>query len=68
METDRSLPDDTICVPHEDLLKSFRAATKSKRVRHEIVENKVLPVLLEPFFGAKPIDLRRSERLRLKNT
>ena len=62
------LPTDTICVRHDDLLKPFRAATKPKRVRHKIVENKIIPVLLEPFFGAKPIDLRRSERLRLKNT
>ena len=59
---------DNLFVRHDDLKHKFRASTKPRRVRRDLNKTRHVPDLLEPFHGAKSLDLRRSERIRLKNT
>ena len=58
---------DNLFTPHDHLKDKFRASTKPRRVRRDLNKVRHVPELLEPFHGAKSEDLRRSERIRLKN-
>ena len=52
--------------PHDHLTNKFRASTKPRRVRRDLNKVRHVPEMLEPFHGGFE-DLRRSERIRLKN-
>ena len=59
---------DSLLVTHDALDDKFRGSTKPRRVRRKLNKKKHVPEFSEPFHGAKSIDLRRSERIRLLNT
>ena len=58
---------DSLFKRHDHLKDEFRASTKPRRVRRDLNKIRHVPEMLEPFYGAKSTDLRRSERIRLKN-
>ena len=58
---------DSLLVTHDALDDKFRGSTKPRRVRRKLNKKKHIPEFSEPFHGAKSIDLRRSERIRLLN-
>ena len=65
---------DTLCPKLQrmnELRNPNRAAKrkqKKNRARNKMTLPIKIPLALEPFYGAKPVTLRRSERLKVRNS
>ena len=48
--------------------RAAKRLKKKNRARNKMARPIKIPLALEPFYGAKPVSLRRSERLRARES